>query len=103
MFAVSRKLPPASAKASNTPTASVRWLPHPHSVPNVIVPSASSDTRRPDRPSSLYRIIPPRSSASWARRAERGLLLDPLEGPPDAARGRSVPDGLERFEDVLAS
>src|SRR5262245_46370312 len=50
------KLPPAAANRSK-----IRWLvalsaPHPQSSPNVIVPKQSSDTRRPLRPNSRYRI-----------------------------------------------
>src|SRR5580700_10810601 len=51
------KLPPASRKASYTLRASSLGAPQPQSSPNVIAPSATSDTRSPLLPKSLYRII----------------------------------------------
>src|SRR6478736_8824621 len=49
------KLPPASRKPSYTDRLSSLSAPHP-SIPNVIAPSASSDTRSPLLPSSWYFI-----------------------------------------------
>src|SRR5215468_4786442 len=56
-LAVSMKLPPASRKALYTFCASSLAAPQPQSSPKVIVPSAASDTRRPEFPSSLYFIF----------------------------------------------
>jgi hypothetical protein len=53
LFAVSTKLPPASAKASKMLRLSSFEAPQPHVSPKVIVPSASSETRRPLAPKSL--------------------------------------------------
>src|SRR5215216_5355986 len=50
------KLPLASAKASRMRAHSSLAAPHPRSAPKVIVPRQSSETRRPLRPSSLYRM-----------------------------------------------
>src|SRR5262245_41729462 len=59
MFAVSRKLPPAAPNVSNIFRDSSAEPPQPQSSPNVIVPKQSSDTRKPELPSSLYLIHPP--------------------------------------------
>src|SRR4030095_5503114 len=52
-FAVSMKFPPASRHGSQRLRASPFAAPQPHSSPNVIVPNAASDTRRPLLPNSL--------------------------------------------------
>ncbi len=52
VLAVSMKLPPRSTYRSNSLRASSRSAPQPHSVPNVAAPSASGETRSPERPSS---------------------------------------------------
>src|SRR5579862_1791614 len=54
-LAVSMKFPPASRNASYTFRASSFAVPQPQSSPNVIVPSANSETRRPLLPKSRYR------------------------------------------------
>jgi hypothetical protein len=54
-LAVSMKLPPASRKPSYTRRLSSFSTPQP-GIPNVIAPSASSDTRRPLFPSNRYFI-----------------------------------------------
>jgi hypothetical protein len=53
LFAVSMKLPPASAKAASTAWLSGSSAPNPQASPKLIVPRHSSDTRIPLRPSSL--------------------------------------------------
>src|SRR5437879_5108432 len=53
-LAVSMKLPPASRNASYTFLASSFAAPQPQSSPKVMVPSAASETRSPECPSSLY-------------------------------------------------
>src|SRR3989442_1126420 len=53
------KFPPASAYRSKMRPPSSFDAPHPQSSPNVIVPRASSDTRSPLRPSSLYLMCSP--------------------------------------------
>src|SRR5438093_6068353 len=52
------KFPPASANRSKIRRLSSSDAPHPQSSPNVMVPNASSDTRSPVGPSSLYLILP---------------------------------------------
>src|SRR5437868_13167765 len=56
MFAVSKNVPPASANLSMMSLAARSSIPQDLGSPKVIVPSANSETRNPDDPSSLYRI-----------------------------------------------
>src|SRR5215469_718595 len=58
MLAVSMKLPPDSRYASYNFFASSLPAPHPQSSPKVMAPSATSETRNPEFPSSLYFISP---------------------------------------------
>src|SRR3990172_2729888 len=51
------KFPPASAKASKILRLSSFDAPQPHSSPKVMAPRHSSETRSPDRPRSLSRIV----------------------------------------------
>ena len=52
-LAVSIRVPPSSANSSNCLALSLSYAPQPQSVPKVMVPRASSLTRRPDWPSNV--------------------------------------------------
>src|SRR6516165_4539589 len=67
------KLPPASRKASRTRRLSSFDEPQPQSSPKVIVPRQSSETRRPDLPSSRYRIADPPLGNAETSTAQFGL------------------------------
>src|SRR5215467_7956361 len=94
-LAVSMKLPPASRKALYTFCASSLAAPQPQSSPKVIVPSAASDTRSPEFPSSLYFIFSlsqfgflPRDAAQLTlfRRANARSLPSTLRSTPTDVR-----------------
>src|SRR5437016_7352471 len=70
------KLPPASANRSKIRRLSSSEAPHPQSSPNVMVPSASSETRSPVGPSSLY-LIPPSSSPVLDQAASQRTSVRP--------------------------
>src|SRR4051812_40845662 len=81
------KLPPASRKASRTFRLSSFDDPQPQSSPKVIVPRQSSETRRPDLPSSRYRI----ARSPWFSRKECFRSMRPEAGPEES----QPPAGLE--------
>src|SRR5882724_9434713 len=81
MFAVSRKLPPASANASRMSLDVLSSTPQDIFSPNVIVPSASSETRTPERPSNLYRTLASTSGRAFIEDSRRAIRVTTiLEG-----------------------
>src|SRR4051794_28712534 len=99
-MAVSITLPPASAYMSSMRAHSSIGAPTPPCSPKVIAPRNSSETRRPVRPSSRYRMFDPqRLAEDWLcedRRAARVICpahFD-LGLPAGAAYGAG---GVDRF------
>src|SRR3954471_4057694 len=82
------KLPPASKKLSRTSRLWPFDEPHPHSSPKVIVPRQSSETLRPDLPSSRYRIA--QSPRFQERKPLGSVRPEPRHDQAEAAAGLDI-------------